>query len=153
MKKVYKKAEVVLRKSQKKIRKYTDRKKSEVKEYQVKDQVLLSIKDLKYQMQGRRLEKLMERFVGPHQVKKIILTSVIELDLLSTVKIHLVVNISRVCRYKDQVKGQRKEQPSPVIINKEEEYKCYEMTSQKKTISCVFINLIGNIQEYNAGKI
>jgi len=37
MKKVYKKAEVVLRKSQKKIRKYTDRKKSEVKEYQVKD--------------------------------------------------------------------------------------------------------------------
>ena len=51
----------------------------------------------------------MERFVGPHKVKKIILTSVIELDLLSTVKIHLVVNISRVCRYKDQVKGQRKE--------------------------------------------
>ena len=152
MKKVHKEAEVVLRKSQK-MRKYADRKRSEVKEYQVKDWVLLSTKDLKYQIQGRRLEKLMERFIGPYQVKKIILTSAIELDLLSTVKIHLVVNVSRVCRYKDQVKGQRKEWPSPVIINREEEYKCYEMTSQKETISCVFINLIGNIQEYNAGKI
>ena len=111
------------------MRKYADRKRSEVKEYQVKDWVLLSTKDLKYQIQERRLEKLMERFIGPYQVKKIILTSAIELDLLSTVKIHLVVNVSRVCRYKDQVKGQRKEWPSPVIINREEEYKCYEMTS------------------------
>jgi len=51
----------------------------------------------------------MKRFVGPYQVKKIILTNAIELDLLSTVKIHLVVNVSRVCRYKDQVEGQRKE--------------------------------------------
>ena len=29
----------------------------------------------------------------------------------------------------------------------------YEMTSKKKTISCTFINLMGNIQEYNVGKI
>ena len=42
-------------------------------------------------------------------MKKIILTNAIELDLLSIVKIHLVVNVSRVCRYKDQVEGQRKE--------------------------------------------
>ena len=30
---------------------------------------------------------------------------------------------------------------------------CYEMTSKKKTISCIFINLMGNTQEYNAEKI
>jgi len=71
--------------------------------------MLLSTKDLKYQIQEKRSEKLMERFVGPYQVKKIILTNAIELDLLSTVKIHLVVNVSRVYRYKDQVKGQREE--------------------------------------------
>jgi len=28
----------------------------------------------------------------------------------------------------------------------------YEMTSKKKTISCTFINLIENIQEYNMEK-
>ena len=74
----------------------------------------------------------MERFVGPYQVKKIILTNAIELDLLSTVKIHLVVNVSRVYRYKDQVKGQREEQPSPVIINEKEEYEIEKILNKGK---------------------
>jgi len=30
---------------------------------------------------------------------------------------------------------------------------CYETVPKKKTISYAFTNLIGNIQEYNAGKI
>jgi len=37
------------------------------------------------------------------------------------IKIHPVVNISRICRYIEQVEGQRKEQPAPVIIKGEEE--------------------------------
>jgi len=45
----------------------------------------------------------------PYQVKEIILTNTIELDLPRTVKIHPVVNVSKVHRYKDQVKGQKKE--------------------------------------------
>ena len=48
IKEVHKKVEVVLRKSQEEIRKYADRKRSELKEYKVGDWVLLSIKDLKY---------------------------------------------------------------------------------------------------------
>jgi len=58
--------------------------------------VLLSTKDLKYQMKGRQSEKLTERFVGPYQVKEIISTNAIKLDLPSTVRIHSVVNVSRV---------------------------------------------------------
>ena len=67
--------------------------------------MLLSTKDLKYQIQGRRSEKLTERFVGPYQVKKIISKNTIELDLPSIVKIHPVVNISRVYRHGDQIEG------------------------------------------------
>ena len=67
--------------------------------------MLLSTKDLKYQIQGRRSEKLTKRFVGPYQVKKIISKNAIELDLPSIVKIHPVVNISRVYRYEDQIEG------------------------------------------------
>jgi len=63
--------------------------------------MLLSTKDLKYQMKGRQSEKLTERFVEPYQVKRIISTNAIELDLPSTVKIHPVVNVSRVRRYRD----------------------------------------------------
>jgi len=66
MKKVYKETEVALRKSQEEIKKYANRKKRKAKEYQVENWVLLSTKDLKYQMQGKRLEKLTKRFIGPY---------------------------------------------------------------------------------------
>jgi len=46
------------------IKRYVDRKRAEVNEYKVGDLVILSTKDLKYQMAGRRTEKLMKRFVG-----------------------------------------------------------------------------------------
>jgi len=85
--------------------------------------VLLSTKDLKYQMQGRQLEKLIKQFVGSYQVKEIILTNTIELDLPGTVKIHLVVNVSKVHRYKNQVEDQEKKWSAPVVIEEEEEYK------------------------------
>ena len=85
------------------------------------------------------MEKLIERFVRPYQVKKIILTNATELDLLSTVKIYLVVNVSRVYRYKDQVEGQRKEQPSLVIINGEEEYKIEKILNKRKFRGKIYI--------------
>ena len=81
---------------------------------------MLSTKDLKYQMVGRRTEKLTERFVGPYKIKKIILTNAVELELPSTVRIHPVVNISRIYRYIGQVEGQKKEQPALVIIEEKE---------------------------------
>ena len=70
----------------------------------------------------RRTEKLTKRFVGPYKIKKITSLNTVELELPSTVKIHLVVNISRIQRYIEQVEGQKKEQPALVII-KEEEWK------------------------------
>jgi len=81
---------------------------------------MLSTKDLKYQMVGRRMEKLTERFVGPYKVKKIISLNVVELELPSTVKIHPVVNISRIHKYVGQVEGQKREQPVSVIIEGKE---------------------------------
>ena len=45
-----------------------------------------------------------------------------ELELPSTIKIHSVVNVSRIQRYVGQVEEQRKEQPVPVVIKKEEEW-------------------------------
>ena len=75
---------------------YADRQRTEVNEYKVGDLVMLSTKDLKYQMVKKRTEKLMKRFVGPYRIKKIVLPNTVELELSSTVKIHSVVNISRI---------------------------------------------------------
>jgi len=83
-------------------------------------------------MKRRHSEKLTERFVDPYKVKRIISTNMIELELPSTIKIHLVVNISRVYMYRDQVEGQRKEQPLPVVIKEEEEYEVEKILNKKK---------------------
>jgi len=66
IKEIQEEAKAVLGKAQEEMKKYINRKRGEVNEYKVEDLVMLSTKDLKYQMTGRRTKKLMERFVGPY---------------------------------------------------------------------------------------
>ena len=132
MKEIQKEARVALGKAQEEIKKYANRKRGEVNNYKVGDLVMLSTKDIKYQMVGRRTEKLTERFVGPYKVKKIVLSNVVELELPDTIKIHLVVNVSRIRRYVGQVEGQKREQPALVIINGEEEWKVEKILNKQQ---------------------
>ena len=90
------------------MKKYINRKRAEVNEYRVEDLVMLSTKDLKYQIVGRRTEKLTERFIGSYKVKKIISANAVELELSSTIKIHLVI-----------IEGE-KEQKIKRILNKQQ---------------------------------
>ena len=122
----------MLSKVQEEIKKYVDRKRAEVDNYREGDLVMLSIKDPKYQMIRRRTEKLTERFVGSYKIKKIVLSNVIELELPSIVKMHPVVNVSRIRRYIGQVEGQRKEQLAPVIIEGEKEWKVERILNKQQ---------------------
>jgi len=94
-----------LRKAQDKIKKFVNRKQSKGEEYKVEDLVLLSTKDLKWQIKGRQSEKLTECFVGPYKIKRIILSNMIELELPSSIRIYPIVNVSQVHLYKLQVEG------------------------------------------------
>ena len=132
MKEIQEEAKAALGKAQADMKKYADKKRSDVDEYRVGDLVMLSTKNLKYQMVGRRTEKLTERFVGPYRVKKIVLSNAIELELPSTVKIHPVVNVSRVRKYVGQVEGQKKEQLLPVIIEGEEEWEVERILNKQR---------------------
>ena len=78
------------------MKRFGDRKQGKGEEYKVRDLVLLNMRDLKWQMKGRRSEKLTERFVGPYKVKGIVSSNAIELELPNSIKIHPVVNVSRV---------------------------------------------------------
>jgi len=132
MKEIQEEAKAALGRAQADMKKYADKKRSDVEEYKVGDLVMLSTKNLKYQMVGRRTEKLMERFVGPYKIKKIVSSNAVELELPSTVKIHPVVNISRIRRYIGQVEGQKKEQPLPVIIEGEEEWEVERILNKRR---------------------
>jgi len=98
MKEMHKKVKAVLRKSQKKI-KYANRNRKKVVEYKVGDKVLLSMKNLMWQMRNRKMKKWMEKYVGPYKIKKIISENMVKLKLLVLMKIYLVVNISRIVLY------------------------------------------------------
>jgi len=56
----------------------------------------------------------------------------VELELPSTIKIHSVVNVSRIQRYVGQVEEQRKEQPVPVVIKKEEEWEVERILNKQQ---------------------
>jgi len=132
IRKVQEEVKAVLQKAQEDMKWYADRERVEVAEYRVGDLVLLSTKDLKYQMIGRRIEKFTEHFVGPYKVKAIVSSNIVELELPSIVRIHLVVNVSRIQRYKSQVEGQRKEMPQPVVIEEEEEWEVEKIINKRK---------------------
>ena len=83
-------------------------------------------------MVERRMDKLTEQFVGPYRVKRVISTDMLELELPESIRIHLVVNVSRVCRYKEQVKGQKIVPSLPVVIKKEKEYEVEKILSKRK---------------------
>jgi len=86
----------VLGKAQEEMKKFANRRQKEKEKYRVADLVLLSTKDLKWQMKGRRSKKLTKHFVGPYKVKGIISSNAIELKLLKFIRIHPVVNVSRI---------------------------------------------------------
>ena len=70
-------AQAALKKAQEEMKKQVDWHRGEPEEYKVGDMVLLSAQDLKWQMIGRRMDKLTERFVEPYRVKGIILSNAI----------------------------------------------------------------------------
>ena len=133
IKKIQKEAKAVLGKAQEEMKKFTNRKQGEREEYRIEDLVLLSMKDLKWQMKGRRSEKLTEHFVGPYKVKGVVSSNAIELKLPKSIKIYSVVNVSRVQLYKPQVEGQKKIPLKPVIIEGEEEFEI-EKILNKRTV-------------------
>ena len=78
------------------------------------------------------MKKLVERFVELYKVKWVILSNAVELELLGSMKIYPVVNISRIWRYKEQVKGQKKIPPVLVIIEEEKEYKVERLLNKRR---------------------
>ena len=119
IKKVHEEAEAALRKMQEEMKKYADRGRKKTEVWKKGDQVLLSTKDLVFK--ERPTKKLTERYVRPYAIEKIVSSNAVKLQLPSSMRIHLVVNVSQIVCYKEQVKGQKKEEGKPVEVEGVEE--------------------------------
>jgi len=130
MKKVHEKAAAALRKTQEEMKQYVDRNRRETEEWKKGDRVMLSTKDLVFK--ERPVWKLMERYMGPYVIEKVVSSNAVKLRLPSSMRIHLVVNVSRIVRYKEQVKGQKKEEGKPVEVEGVEEWEVKKILNKKK---------------------
>ena len=114
MKKVYEEARVVLKKMQEEMKRYMDQSRKETKDWKKGNRVLLSTKDLVFK--ERPVRKLTERYVGPYVIEEVVLSNTVKLQLPTLMRIYPVVNISQIVWYKEQVKGQKKEEGKLVEV-------------------------------------
>jgi len=80
----------------------------------------------------RLIKKLTKRYIGPYAIEEVVSSNAVKLQLLSSMRIHLVVNISRIVRYSEQVKGQKKEEGKLVEIEGVEEWEVEKILNKKR---------------------
>ena len=66
---------------------------------------MLSIKDLVFKK--RPAKKLIKKYIELYEVEEIILENAIKLKLLAFIRIYLIVNVSQVVKYREQVERQK----------------------------------------------
>jgi len=132
MKKRHEEVRAALVKSQKEMKRQADRSRKEVEEYRVGNKVLISTEDFSMELIKRVTKKLMEKFIGPYMVKKIVSENAVKLELLTSLRIYPVVNVRRIVKYREQVKGQKKIPLPSVKVASEKEYEVEEILDRQE---------------------
>ncbi|THH07173.1 hypothetical protein EW145_g3557 [Phellinidium pouzarii] len=129
MKKVHEETNAALEKAKEEMKKYADRIRREAPEYKVGDKVWLETSNLKI---DRPTRKLAEKRIGPYPITRIISPNAVQLRLPPSIKIHPVVNVSRVRPHvESSIPGQRAEPTPPVQVGEEEEWEVEEILDSR----------------------
>ena len=99
MKKVQEEAGIALKRTQEEIKRYADRNRREMEKWKKGDRIMLSTKDLVFK--ERLIRKLVKRYIGLYIIEEVILLNAVKLRLPSSMRIHLVVNVSQIVWYKE----------------------------------------------------
>ena len=109
-----------------------DRNRREAEKYRVSDKILISTKDFSKELMKRATKKLTKKFIVPYVVKKVVSENAVELELPAMLRIHPVVNVRRLVKYREQVEGQKKIPPPPVEVAGEKEYEVEEILDRQE---------------------
>ena len=91
---------------------------------------MLSMKNLVFR--ERLTKKLTERYVGLYVIEEVVSKNAVILKLPASMRIHPVVNMSRVVRYRELEKGQEVKKPKPVEVDGVEEQEVEKILNKKK---------------------
>ena len=130
IKKVHKEARVVLKKAQEDMKRQADRERKETEDWKKGDRIMLSTKDLVFK--ERLVKKLVDHYVGPYTIEEVVSTNAVKLQLPTLIRIHLVVNVSWIVWYKEQVERQKKEEGKPMEVEEVEEWKVEKILNKRK---------------------
>ena len=92
--------------------------------------MLLSTKDLVFK--ERLVRKLVNRYISPYIIEEIVSTNTVKLQLSTLMRIHLVVNISQIVWYKEQVEWQKIEKVKLVKVEGVKEWEVEKILNKKK---------------------
>jgi len=76
------------------MKRQADKGRKETEDWKKEDRVLLSTKDLVFK--ERPVRKLVDRYIGPYTIEEVVSTNAVKLWLPTSMRIHLVVNVSRI---------------------------------------------------------
>ena len=62
---------------------------------------MISTNNFLMELIKRAMKKLTEKLIGPYIVRKIVSENVVELKLLVLLRIHLVINMRRIVKYRE----------------------------------------------------
>jgi len=130
IKKVQEEVEVALKRIQEEMKQQVDRRRRKIEVWKVGDKVMLSMKDLVFKEQLEK--KLVDQYIGPYTIKNVISTNTVKLQLPTLMRIHLIVNISQVVYYKEQVGRQKVENMKPVEVEGVEEWEVEKILNKRK---------------------
>ena len=108
---------------------------------------MLSTKDLVFRK--RLTKKLTERYVGPYAIEEVVSSNAVKLKLPSSMRIHLVVNVSRIVWYKEQVKGQKKKEGKLVEVEEVKEWEVEKILNKMRGVEKYLIRWKGFTAEGN----
>ena len=112
------------------MKRYVNQSRKETKDWKKGDKVLLSTKDLVFK--ERPVRKLTEKYVGPYEIEEVVSLNAVKLWLPTSMRIHPVVNVSWIVQYKEQVKGQKKEEGKPIEVEGAKEWEVEKILNKKK---------------------
>ena len=70
--------------------------------------------------------------MGLYAIEEVVSSNAVKLRLPSLMRIHLVVNVSQIVQYKEQVKGQKKEEGKPIEVKEVEEWEVEKILNKRK---------------------
>jgi len=112
------------------MKRQVDRGQQEVESWKKSNKVILSTKDLAFK--ERPVKKLTERYIELYKIEKVVSKNAVKLKLPISIRIHSVINVSRIEIYRELVKRQKVEKPKLVEVEGVEKQEIEKILNKRK---------------------